>query len=93
MYRHNRTRSDRYMNFGTIGGISGAVAGYLQTPEGQEAAKKFLASPEGIKLLQNFIGTPEGKQAMASVLPTVLSGLNLPAGASDMITNALKTQQ
>ena len=80
------------MNFGTIGGIGGAVAGYLQTPEGQEAVKKFLASPEGIKLLQNFMGTPEGKKTMAGVLPTVLSGLNLPAGASELITNALKNQ-
>ncbi|MDD1693198.1 MAG: hypothetical protein LUQ71_00590 [Methanoregula sp.] len=81
------------MNFGTIGGIGGAAVSYLQTPEGQETVKKFLASPEGIALLQNFAGTPEGKKTLMSVLPTVLSGLNLPAGASDMITNALKTQQ
>jgi len=81
------------MNFGSIGSMGGAVAGFLQTPEGQDAVKKFLASPEGIKMLQNFMGTPEGKQTMVSILPTVLSGLNLPAGASDLITNALKTQQ
>lgn len=81
------------MNFGTLGGIGGAVTGYLQTPEGQEAVKKFLASPEGLQLLQNFAGTSEGKQVMASVLPSVLSGLNLPAGASDMILGVLKNQQ
>ena len=80
------------MNFGTISGIGGAVAGYLQTPEGQEAVKKFLASPEGIKLLQNFVGTPEGKQVMAGILPTALSGLNLPAGTSELVMNALKSQ-
>jgi len=81
------------MNFGSLGGMGGAVAGFLQTPEGQDAVKKFLASPDGIKMLQNFMGTHEGKQTLMSILPTVLSGLNLPAGASDMITNALKTQQ
>jgi len=80
------------MNFGTISGIGGAAAAYLQTPEGQEAVKKFLASPEGISLLQNFAGSTEGRKVMAGVLPSVLSGLNLPAGASEMITTALKNQ-
>jgi len=82
-----------YMNFGALGGMGGAVAGFLQTPEGQEAAKKFLASPDGIRLLQDFIGTPEGKQTLATVLPTVLSGMNLPPGVSEIITNALKNRQ
>jgi len=82
-----------YMNFGALGGMGGAVAGFLQTPEGQEAAKKFLASPDGIRLLQDFIGTPEGKQTLATVLPTVLSGMNLPPGVSEIIINALKTRQ
>lgn len=79
------------MNFGTLGGIGGAVAGYLQTPEGQETVKKFLASPEGLRLLQDFAGTAEGKRALAGLLPQILSGLNLPAGASELIANALKT--
>jgi hypothetical protein len=81
------------MNFGNIGNIGGAVAGYLATPEGQDAVKKFLASPEGIALLQNFAGTPDGKKAMMSILPQVLGGLNLPPGAAAMITSALGTQQ
>ena len=81
------------MNFGTISGIGGAVAGYLQTPEGQEAVKKFLASPEGIALLQNFVGTPDGKKTMLSVLPSVVGSLNLPPGAADMIKGALGGQQ
>lgn len=80
------------MNFGTLGGIGGAVAGYLQTPEGQESVKKFLASPEGLRLLQDFAGTSEGKQVMAGVLPQVLSNLNLPAGASEIIVKSLTTQ-
>ena len=81
------------MNFGNIGGIGGSVAGYLATAEGQEAVKKFLASPQGIALLQNFAGTPDGKKTMASVLPQVLGGLNLPAGTTDVVKNALLAQQ
>jgi hypothetical protein len=81
------------MNFGTIGGIGGAVAGYLQTAEGQEAVKKFLASPEGVALLQNFAGSVEGKKSLTSVLPNLLSGLNLPAGTAETITGAIQNRQ
>jgi len=81
------------MNFGTIGGMGGAVAGYLATPEGQDTIKKFLASPEGIALLQNFAGTPEGKKTMSGVLPQVLGGLNLPPGVADTVKGALSGQQ
>ena len=81
------------MNFGDIGSMGGAVAGYIATPEGQDAVKKFLASPEGIALLKDFAGTAAGQSTMLSVLPTVLSGLNLPAGTADMIKSALPTQQ
>lgn len=81
------------MNFGTISGVGGAVAGYIATPEGQEAVKKFLASPEGVALLQNFAGTPDGQKTMLSVLPSVIGSLNLPPGAADMIKGALGGQQ
>ncbi len=81
------------MNFGNISGMGGAVAGYIATPEGQDAVKKFLASPEGIALLQNFAGTPEGQKTMLSVLPSVIGALNLPPGAADMIKGALGSQQ
>ncbi len=80
------------MNFGSLSGIGGAAAAYLQTPEGQEAVKKFLASPEGITLLQNFAVSAEGKNVMARVLPGILSGLNLPAGTSEMLITALGRQ-
>ena len=33
------------MNFGSIGGMGGAVASYIATPEGQDAIKKFLRIP------------------------------------------------
>ena len=81
------------MNFGDISGMGGAVAGYLTTPEGQDAVRKYLASPEGIGLLQKFAGTPEGQKTIVSVLPQVLSGLNLPPGVADMIKSALGNQQ
>ena len=81
------------MDFGNFGGMGGAVASYIATPEGQDAIKKFLASPEGIAMLQKFVGTPEGQKTMLSILPQVLGGLNLPAGAADMIKSALPGQQ
>jgi hypothetical protein len=81
------------MNFGDIGSMGGAVASYIATPEGQDAVKKFLASPEGIALLKDFAGTAAGQNTMLSILPTVLGGLNLPAGATDMIKSALPPQQ
>ena len=81
------------MNFGNIGSIGGAIAGYIATPEGQAAVKTFLASPEGIALLKDFAGTSAGQNAMLSILPTVLGGLNLPAGAADLIKSALPPQQ
>jgi len=81
------------MNFGNIGGMGGAIAGYISSPEGQDAVKKFLASPEGIALLQNFAGTPEGQKTMVSILSQVLGGLNLPPGVTDMVKGALPGQQ
>jgi hypothetical protein len=80
------------MDFGNLGSMAGSVSGYLTTPEGQDAVKKFLASPQGIALLQNFVGTPDGKNTMLQVLPQVLGGLNLPPGAADMIKNAMGGQ-
>ena len=81
------------MNFGTLGNIGGAAAGYLATPEGQDAVRKFLASPEGVKLLQNFAGTPDGQKTMMSVLPSLIGGMNLPPGAAEILKGALGGQQ
>jgi len=81
------------MNFGNLGGIGGSVAGYLATPEGQDAIKKFLASPEGIALLKNFVATPEGQNTMVSILPQVLGALNFPPGVTDILKGALPGQQ
>ncbi|MFA4876575.1 MAG: hypothetical protein WC586_04115 [Methanoregula sp.] len=77
------------MNFGSLGGMGGAVAGYLATPEGQEAAKQFLASPDGINLLKSFAASPAGQKALFAVVPTLLEGVNLPPGAKEMILAAL----
>jgi hypothetical protein len=80
------------MNFGDIGGMGGAVAGYIATPEGQDAVKKYLSSPNGIAMLQNFAGSPEGKKVILSTLPQILAGLNLPPGVADMIKGSLGNQ-
>lgn len=77
------------MNFGSLGGMGGAVGSYLATPEGQEAAKKYLASPEGIAMLKGFIATPQGQKTMLSILPTLLDGLNLPPAVKDAVTGAI----
>lgn len=79
------------MNFGSLGGMGGAVAGYLATPEGQEAAKKYLASPDGIAMLKGFVATPEGKKAISSVLPVLLEGLNLPPLVKDAVISAISS--
>jgi hypothetical protein len=81
------------MNFGNLGEIGGSVAGYLATPEGQDAIKKFLASPEGIAMLKNFVGSPEGQKTMLGILPQVLGALNLPPGVTDTVKGALSGQQ
>jgi hypothetical protein len=39
-------------------------------------------------MLQKFAGTPEGKETILSILPHILSKLNLPLGAADTIQGA-----
>ena len=79
------------MNFGSLGGMGGAVGSYLSTPEGQEAAKKYLASPDGIAMLKGFIATPEGKKTILSVLPALLDGINLPPAVREAVISAIST--
>jgi len=79
------------MDFGSLGGMGGAVGRYLSTPEGQEAAKKYLASPEGISMLKGLIGTPQGQKTMFSILPLLLDGLNIPPAIKDAIKSAIGT--
>ena len=80
------------MNFGNLAGMAGAAEGFISTPEGQAAVQQFLGSPQGLDLLKNFAGTPAGQKAIATVLPIVLSGLNVPQPVQDMIKSALPTQ-
>jgi hypothetical protein len=77
------------MNFGSLGGMGGAVSSYLATPEGQEAAKKFLASPDGIAMLKGFIATPDGQKAMISLLPALLDVLNISPEIKAAIKSAI----
>ena len=79
------------MNFGSLGGMGGAVGSYLSTPEGQEAAKKYLASPEGIAMLKGFMATPDGQKTMLSILPALLDGLNLPPAVKEAVKSAIGT--
>ncbi len=77
------------MDFGSLGGMGGAIGSFLASPDGQDAAKKFLASPEGTNMLKSFAATPEGQKALMSVVPVILDGINLPPGVKDMILAAL----
>lgn len=58
------------MNFGDISGVGGAKAGYITTPEGQNAVRKEPASPESIRLLQKFAGTLEGQKTIVGTQPS-----------------------
>ncbi len=81
------------MNFGNIGGIGWVVENYVATPEGRNMVKKYLTSPEGISMLQKFVETPEGKETIVSILPHILSALNLPPEAADTIKAPLGSKQ
>jgi hypothetical protein len=77
------------MNFGNFDEIGWVVEKYLATHEGQDEVKKYLTSPEGIAMLQKFVGTPDGKKTVLSILPQILSGLDLPPGVVDTINSAI----
>jgi len=77
------------MDFGSLGGMGGAIGSFLASPDGQDAAKKFLASSQGTDMLKSFAATPEGQKALMSVVPVILDGINLPPGVKDMILAAL----
>jgi hypothetical protein len=81
------------VNFGDIGGIGWVVESFVATQEGRDAVKKYLTSPEGISMLQKFVKTPEGKETIVSILPHILSGLNLPPGAADTINAAIGSKR
>ena len=77
------------MDFGSLGGMGGAIGSFLASPDGQDAAKKFLASPQGTEMLKSFAVTAEGQKALMSVVPVILEGINLPPGVKEMILAAL----
>ena len=77
------------MDFGSLGGMGGAIGNFIASPEGQEAAKKFLASPEGANMLKSFAATAEGQKALMGVVPVILEGINLPPGVKETILAAL----
>lgn len=81
------------MDFGSIGGMGGAAASFLATPQGQEQVKAFLSSPDGMTLLKNFASTPDGQKVIISVLPSVLGALNLPPAVTEMIKGAIASHQ
>jgi hypothetical protein len=56
-------RSEKTMNFGSLGGMGGAVAGYLATPEGKKAITSVLPA-----LLDGLNLPPAIKDAVKSAI-------------------------
>lgn len=68
------------------------MSGMLQTPEGQEMAKKFLSSPEGLDMVTKYIQTPEGKQFFGTFLMGVADKLNLSPEQKGMLQKIAESQ-
>jgi hypothetical protein len=65
------------------------VAGYIASPQGQEAVRKFLASPEGQRAIDAYLATPEGRKMGRFILARALDGLDLPAPVREQVRTAL----
>ncbi len=74
---------------GAMDGIQGMVAGYLASPNGQEAIRKFLSSPQGKEAIDSYLSTPGGQQMARLLLLRALDGLNIPDEVKGQIRTAL----
>jgi hypothetical protein len=70
-------------------GIQGMVAGYLASPNGQEAIRKFLSSPQGKEAIDSYLSTPGGQQMARLLLLRALDGLNIPDEVKGQTRTAL----
>ena len=71
-------------------GMQGMIAGYVASPQGQEAIRNYLTSPEGKKTMDAYLSTPEGQDMAKLILCRALEGTNLPADVRDKVLAALQ---
>lgn len=72
-----------------LSGFQGMIAGYVASPQGQEAIRKYLLSPEGKKTIDMYLSTPEGQDMARLVLTRALEGTNLSPAIKDQVLTAL----
>ncbi|OPX64623.1 hypothetical protein [Methanoregula sp. PtaB.Bin085] len=72
-----------------LSGIQGMIAGYVASPQGQEAIRNYLSSPEGKKMIESYLATPEGQDMGRLIFSRVLEGLDLPAGVKTQVLAAI----
>ena len=77
------------MDFGSLGGMGGAIGSFLASPDGQDAAKKFLASPQGYRNAEKFCSYSGRTESPHERCPGHIEGINLPPGVKEMILAAL----
>ncbi len=73
--------------------MKGMIAGYVTSPQGQQAVRTFLASPDGQKTIDAFLATPGGQQTARLILSHALNGLDLPPDIKRQIRAALDTKR
>lgn len=72
-----------------LNGIQGMIAGYVASPQGQEAIRKYLSSPEGKTTMDAYLSTPEGQDMARLVLTRALGGTNLSPEIKDKVLAAI----
>jgi len=72
-----------------LSGIQGMIAGYVASPQGQEAIRNYLSSPEGKKTIDTYLSTPEGKDMAMLVVTRALERTNLSAEIKEKVLAAI----
>jgi hypothetical protein len=70
-------------------GITGMVAGYLASPQGQELVRNYLSSPEGQAAISAYLATHEGQQMARLLLLRALDSLDISTDVKEEIRKAL----
>jgi len=77
---------------GTSDWMQVMIAGYLTSPNGQQALLTYLSSPEGKAALDTFLATPAGQQMARMLLLQELDHLGISADAKAILRTALEAK-
>jgi hypothetical protein len=72
-----------------LSGMQGMIAGYIASPQGQEAIRCYLSSPEGKKTMDTYLSTPEGQEMAILILSRALEGTTLSAEVRAQVLAAI----